>query len=104
MAEAKVGDDFITHEFDEAIAIHRQIVEAERALAQSHPVSAVKRAMRGYLRDDERFLTELEALGAEKGATGKVEEVAGSMGELMRTTLESAPEAESEAYEAHAVL
>jgi hypothetical protein len=104
MAEAKVGDEFITHEFDEAIAIHRQIVEAERALAQSHPVSAVKRAMRGFLRDDERFLTELEALGAEKGATGKVEEVAGSMGELMRTTLESAPEAESEAYEAHAVL
>jgi hypothetical protein len=52
MPEAKVGDVFITHEFDEVIAIHRQIVEAERALADSHPVSAVKRAMLGYHRDD----------------------------------------------------
>jgi hypothetical protein len=104
MGEAKVGDEFVTHEFDEAIAIQRQIVEAERALAESHPVSEVKRALKGFLRDDERFLMELESLGSEKGATGKVEEVAGSMGELMRTTLESAPEAESEAYEAHAVL
>ena len=104
MGEAKVGDEFVTHEFDEAIAIQRQIVEAERALAESHPVGEVKRALKGYLRDDERFLMELESLGSEKGATGKVEEVAGSMSELMRTTLESAPEAESEAYEAHAVL
>jgi hypothetical protein len=104
MAEAKVGDEFVTHEFDEAIAIQRGIVEAERALAETHPVGAVKRALRGFLRDDERFLSELEDLGAEKGATGKVEEVAGSMTELMQTTLESAPEAESEAYEAHAVL
>jgi len=104
MGEAKVGDEFVTHEFDEAIAIQRQIVEAERALAESHPVAEVKRALKGFLRDDERFLMELESLGSEKGATGKVEEVAGSMGELMRTTLESAPEAESEAYEAHAVL
>jgi hypothetical protein len=104
MAEAKVGDEFITHELDEAIAIHRGIVEAERALASAHPVPDVKRALRGYLKEDERYLRELEALGAEKGATGKVEEVAGSMTELMGTTLRSAPEAESEAYEAHAVL
>jgi hypothetical protein len=104
MGEAKVGDEFITHELDEAIAIQRGIVEAERGLADTHPVRDVKRAMRGYLKEDERFLAELEKLGAEKGATGKVEEVAGSMTELMRTTLDSAPEAESEAYEAHAVL
>jgi hypothetical protein len=104
MSEAKVGDEFITHEFDEAIAIQRGIVAAERGLAETHPVGDVKRALRGYLREDERFLDELEELGAPKGATGKVEEVAGSMIELMQTTLESAPEAESEAYEAHAVL
>ena len=104
MAEAKVGDEFITHEFDEAIAIHRGIVEAERSLAATHPVPEVKRELKGYLKEDERFLRELEGLGAEKGATGKVEEVAGSMTELMETTLQSAPEAESEAYEAHAVL
>jgi hypothetical protein len=104
VAEAKVGDEFITHEFDEAIAIHRGIVEAERALAATHPVPEVKRALKTYLKEDERFLSELERLGADKGATGKVEEVAGSMTELMGTTLKSAPEAESEAYEAHAVL
>jgi hypothetical protein len=104
MAEAKVGDEFITHEFDEAIAIQRGIVDAERALAGSHPVGAVKRSLRTFLKEDERFLSELERLGGEKGATGKVEEVAGSMTELMQSTLESAPEAESEAYEAHAVL
>ena len=104
MAETKVGDGFVTHELDEAIAIHRGVVDAERALAEVHPVGEVKRALRGYLRDDERFLSELEALGAEHGASGKVEEVAGSMTELMRSTLETAPKAESEAYEAHAVL
>jgi hypothetical protein len=104
MAEAKVGDEFITHEFDEAIAIHRGIIEAERSLAATHPLPEVKRALKGYLKEDERFLSELEALGADKGATGKVEEVAASMTELMETTLQSAPEAESEAYEAHAVL
>jgi hypothetical protein len=104
VSDAKVGDEFITHEFDEAIAIQRGIVEAERALAGSHPVSDVKRELRSLHKEDERFLRELEDLGAEVGATGKVEEVAGSMTELMSTTLESAPEAESEAYEAHAVL
>ena len=58
MAEAKVGDEFVTHEFDEAIVViqRKKIVEAERALAETHPVGAVKRAMRGFLRDDERSL------------------------------------------------
>jgi hypothetical protein len=104
MAEAKVGEDFVTHEFDEAIAIQRSIVGAERTLSTTHPVADVKRALKDYLREDERSLRELEVLGAEWGATGKVVEVAGSMSELMRSTLESAREAESEAYEAHAVL
>jgi hypothetical protein len=104
MGEAKVGDEFITHEFDEAIAIHRSIVDAEKSLARSHPVTEVKRTLQGFVREDERFVSELEELGREMGATGKREEVAGSMAELMETTLQSAPEAESEAYEAHAVL
>jgi hypothetical protein len=56
MSEAKVGEGSITHEFDEAIAIHRQIVAAERALGQIHPVGDMKRALKGCLRDDERFL------------------------------------------------
>ena len=104
MSEAKVGDEFVTHEMDEAIAIHRTIVDAERSLASTHPVREVKQLIKTFLREDEKLLRELEGLGAEVGATGKVEEVAGSLGELMGTTLQSAPEAESEAYEAHAVL
>lgn len=104
MSEAKVGDEFVTHEMDEAIAIHRCIVDAERSLAKSHPVREAKQMIKAQLRDDEAFLRELERLGAEAGATGKVEDVAGSLAELMETTLESATEAESEAYEAHAVL
>jgi hypothetical protein len=104
MSDAKVGDEFVTHEMDEAIAIHRAIVEAERSLATTHPVRDAKQLIKTHLREDEKLLRELEDLGADVGATGKVEEVAGSLGNLMETTLESAPEAESEAYEAHAVL
>jgi hypothetical protein len=89
---------------DEAIAIQRRIVEAERSLASSHPVADVKRSLRAQLKEDERLLRELETLGEPLGATGKEEEVATSLGELLSTTTESAGEAESEAYEAHAVL
>jgi hypothetical protein len=104
MAEAKVGDEFLTHEMDEAIAFQRCIVDAERQLSQQHPVSDVKQLLRTQLRDDERHLRELEKLGQPLGATGKAEEVVSAMAELMTRTLESAPEAESEAYEAQAVL
>lgn len=104
MAEAKVGDDFIKHEFDEAIAIQERIVEAEQQLSQEHPFPEAQRAITSCLKEDEQFLEQLQQLGRPRGATGEVEEVAGAMGELMQETLSSATEAESEAYEAHAVL
>lgn len=104
MGEAKVGKAFITHEFDESIAIHRAIVEAEEQLSQSHPAPAAKRAIKVELAKDQKFLRQLEKLGAKHGASGKVEEVAGSMKLLMEETTEHATEAASEAYEAHAVL
>jgi hypothetical protein len=104
MSEAKVGDAFVTHEMDEAIAIHRCIVDAERTLASKHPVRDAKQMIKAQLRDDEAYLRDLERLGSQVGATGKVEEVAGSLAELMEATLAHATEAESEAYEAHAVL
>ena len=37
MGEAKVGEAFIKHEFDEAIAIQQCIVDAETTLATSPP-------------------------------------------------------------------
>jgi hypothetical protein len=104
MSEAKVGPQFIKHELDEAIAIQRTIVKAEEQLSSSHPEAEGRRAIERSLKQDQKFLEKLEQLGQQHGATGEVEEVAGSMQELMQTTLKTAEEAPSEAYEAHAVL
>jgi hypothetical protein len=104
MGEAKVGPEFIKHELDEAIAIQRTIVEAEQQLGESHPEAEAQRSLQRYLKEDQKFLQKLEELGQQHGATGEVEEVARSLQQLMQTTLETAREAPSEAYEAHAVL
>ncbi len=104
MAESKVGDEFIKHEFDEAIAIHGGIVEAEAQLAKSHPFPEGRDSIKALLKEDQSALEQLRSLGEPYGATGEVEDVAESMLELMTTTLDSADEADSEAYEAHAVL
>jgi hypothetical protein len=104
MASGKVGEEFIKHELDEAIAIQRTIVDAEEQLSRSHPLPDVQKTLQQDLKEDQKVLEELERLGKEHGATGKAEEVAGSLQELMQTTLRSAREAESEAYEATAVL
>jgi hypothetical protein len=104
MSEAKYGEGFIKHEFDEAIAIQEAIVEGERELATRHPVADVKRTLKGLLKEDDRFLKDLRRLGQEHDASGVAEEVAEPLVTLMRETASSAGEAESEAYEAHAVL
>jgi hypothetical protein len=104
MGEAKVGPEFIKHELDEAIAVQRTIVQAEEQLSEAHPEADSKRAIERFLKQDQKFLQKLEQLGQEHGATGEVEEVAGGLQQLMQTTLETAAEAPSEAYEAHAVL
>lgn len=104
MSEAKHGEAFIKHEFDEAIAIQEAIVEGERELATRHPVADVKRTLKGLLKEDERFLKDLKRLGQKHDATGMAEEVAGPLVKLMQEAASSAGEAESEAYEAHAVL
>jgi len=106
MGEAKTGDEFITHEFDEAIAIQRSIVGAETTLSTKHPVASAKRAIKGSLADDKTFLEQLETLGKSHGVTGKIEDVAGGLTELMSETLATATTegADSDFYEAHAVL
>ncbi len=104
MAESKSGEAFVTHEFDEAIAVQRGIVKAETALAKSHPHPESKAAIAACLKDDKAFLATLEELGKVKGATGKVEDVAEGIIELLESMVEKAGEAPSEAYEAHAVL
>jgi hypothetical protein len=106
MSEAKVGEAFVTHEFDEAIAIQQVIVDAETTLATKHPMHSAKAAIKESLTEDRRFLKELQALGKKHDATGKVEDVAGGLKELMQETLTAASEAgaDSDYYEAHAVL
>ena len=104
MGEAKTGKAFITHEFDEAIAIQQSIVTAEQSLIKEHPRSEAKAIISAALKEDQRFLKELRRLGKKHGATGVVEGVAEALKTLQEETTESAAEAESEAYEAHAVL
>jgi hypothetical protein len=106
MGDAKIGDEFVKHEFDEAIAIQQCIVDAESSLAKVHPVPSAKRAIKSALGADEKYLQQLRTLGATHGATGQVEDVAGGLTELMTSTLETATSDghDSDFYEAHAVL
>ena len=106
MGEAKVGEEFVKHEFDEAIAIQQCIVDAETTLSTKHPVTSAKSAIKSSLAEDKSFLTKLKALGKEHDATGAVEDVAGGLKGLMEQTLETATSegADSDYYEAHAVL
>lgn len=106
MSGAKTGQAFVTHEFDEAIAIQEVIVDAESKLSTTHPLSTAKTAIRASLTEDRKFLRQLQTLGKRHDATGKVEDVAGGLKQLMEETLETAFKegADSDYYEAHAVL
>ena len=104
MSEAKYGKAFIQHEFDEAISIQSMLVETARSLAKSHPEPSTRALIKGALPTDERHLADLRRFGKAYGATGKAEEVAQALGSLARETAGKASDAESEAYEAHAVL
>ena len=106
MGEPKTGEEFITHEYDEAIAVQQCIVDAETTLSTKHPVPVAKRAIKAALREDKDFLAQLKALGKPHGATGKIEDVAEGLTSLMNETLETATSegADSDFYEAHAVL
>jgi hypothetical protein len=106
MGDAKVGEAFVKHEFDEAIAIQQAIVDAEDRLGRSHPRPSAKAAIKAALGEDRAFLTQLKKLGKQHAASGEEEDVAGGLNELMATTLSSATQdgADSDYYEAHAVL
>ena len=106
MGEAKVGEEFIKHEFDEAIAIQQCIVDAEGSLSKTHPVESAKQAIKSALTSDEKYLQQLRTLGRKHGATGEVEDVAGGLKELMDSTVQKATTEgnDSDYYEAHAVL
>jgi hypothetical protein len=106
MSGAKFGKSFITHEYDEAIAVQQVIVDAETKLSTKHPMSSSKTAIKEALADDKTFLTDLKSLGKPHGATGKIEDVAKGLKDLMEETLETATTegADSDFYEAHAVL
>jgi hypothetical protein len=98
------GEEFIKHEFDEAIAIQQSIVESATALSRSHPVADVKQQLKADMKVDKGHLRQLEKLGKPFGARGEREEVAEALGTLADETSQKAGSEESEAYEAHAVL
>lgn len=98
------GQEFIKHEFDEAIAIQQTIVACGQTLSQSHPVPEVKKQLKADLKIDQRHLKELQKYGKPFGATGEREEVAESLSTLAEQTAQKASSEQSEAYEAHAVL
>jgi hypothetical protein len=104
VSEAKYGDEFITHEFDEAIAIQQAIVDGAATLAKDHTRAGSRRAVKATMAEDEQFLKTLKQLGRAHDATGKVEGVAKALKDLMDETASSAGDAPSEAYEAQAVL
>ncbi len=106
MGEAKWGEEFITHEYDEAISIHQAIVDAEAKLAKSHPIASARDAIKTSLGDDRDWLAQLKRLGKPHGATGKREDVSKGLCELLEETVQHATEegTQSEFYEAHAVL
>ena len=68
MGEAKVGEAFITHEFDESIAIHRAIVEAEEQLSKSHPAPDAKRAIKAELAGGADFAEIAKAKSTDTGS------------------------------------
>jgi protein-disulfide isomerase-like protein with CxxC motif len=100
----KTGQEFIKHELDEAIAIQQAIVDAEQRLASEHPLKEAQQLIERAHKQDTKQLQTLQKIGQRFGASGKQEEVSSAMTQLMEETASSASQAESEAYEAHAVL
>lgn len=99
------GQDFIRHEFDEAIAVQQSIVRGAQGLAEVHPLPEAKRQLKTVARESEQWLKKLQKRGQKFGAHGEKEEVAGAIDELANTTLQNAQQGEpSEVYEAQAVV
>ena len=104
MSEAKYGDEFIQHEFDEAIAVQQAIVDGGTTIAEKHTRPATRRLAKRVVTEDEQFLKTLKRFGKQHDATGKLEGVQLALKQLMDETAKSAGDAPSEAYEAQAVL
>jgi hypothetical protein len=98
------GQEFVTHEFDEAIAIQQAIVAGSERLSREHPWAEARRLIQSSLRQNRSQLTELQKYGKKFGAAGKREEVADALARLMEETAAKASSEDSEAYEAQAVL
>jgi hypothetical protein len=99
------GQDFVKHEFDEAIAVQQSIVRGATELARIHPMPDSKRELQSAARESEQWLRRLQESGSKFGATGEKEDVASGIEQLAMTTLEKARDGEpSEVYEAQAVV
>jgi len=105
MAEAREGQTFIKHEFEEAITIQESIVEAERELAKDHPLPDARKEIDAMASQDEEQLRRLREEGGKYGAKGERDPVSQQLEQLARDVSKSARRGpDSEKYEAHAVL
>jgi hypothetical protein len=100
------GQEFIRHEFDEAIAVQQAIVEAEQQLATAHPMEETRTQLKKSAVESKQWLGKLQKAGKQFAATGEAEEVAQGITSLAQQTLQKAKKSgeQSDYYEAHAVL
>ena len=77
------GQAFITHEFNEAIAVQEAIVESGRQLSESVTVLDAQKSLKQGLKEDERLLKELQKLGEKFGDTD-VRDKAGEFQKAMK--------------------
>src|SRR5262245_24250593 len=102
MGIASEGKAFIQHEIDAAIAVQQEIVDAERALAQRHPLEEAKDAIGRMIDADERSLHRLQDLARKIGSTSGTDEMAAAR--QTSSVSMAAGDAPSDAYAAHAAL
>ena len=107
MGEPKTGEEFITHEYDEAIAVQQCIVDAETTLSTKHPVRSSQDRDQGRAsREDKDFLATAQGARQAPRRDGQDRGRRRGPDEPHDETLETATSegADSDFYEAHAVL
>lgn len=101
-----VGTRFVTHVFDETVALQRTLLAAETALADRHWDEQTRRLIRDALTDDRRLLADWERLGARYGASGIDGVTAAGVTEMVDqlTAPWLADGAASDLYDLHALV
>lgn len=100
------GPGFVTHVFDETVALQRALLAAETSLADRLLDDETRRLVRAALADDRRLLVDWERLGARYGASGVDGVIAAGVAEMVDqlTAPWLAERAASDLYDLHALV